>query len=104
MIFNGKYNERRALVDKANCKEGDSMVQIIVDESLRNKLHQFNEPVEICDEKGQVLARVTPVDDLSQYEPCEPQISEEELERRGRSNKWYTTDEVLAHLKSLENR
>lgn len=48
------------------------------------------------------MARVTPVGDLSEYEPWEPPISEEELQRREQSNKWHTTEQVLAHLKSLE--
>jgi hypothetical protein len=34
--------------------------------------------------------------------PFEPQVSEEELERRSHSNEpVYTTDEVLAHLEKL---
>lgn len=79
------------------------MTKVIVDDVLRNKLRNFSEPLELCDESGQTLAHVTPEVDLSQYEPWEPPISEEELRRREQSDKWYTTEEVLAHLKSLEN-
>lgn len=50
---------------------------------------------------GRVLARVMPVYDPSEYGPLEPQISEEELQRREKSDKWHTTEQVLAHLKSL---
>jgi hypothetical protein len=51
-----------------------------------------------------VLALVYPKLDLSKYEPLEPQVSEEELDRREQSTEWYTTDEVLAYLKSLEKQ
>lgn len=78
------------------------MTRIIVDEELRSKLHNLEQPLELCDESGRVLGRVVPNLDLSQYEPLEPQISREELQRRKNSDKWYTTAEVLAHLKSLE--
>lgn len=39
---------------------------------------------------------------MSMFEPLEPQVSDEELRRRSRSDeKTYTTAEVLAHLESL---
>lgn len=79
------------------------MTRIIVDDTLRNRLHNFTKPLELCDEAGRILARLVPQIDTSQFEPCEPTISEEELRRREQSNKWYSTTEVLAHLKRLEN-
>jgi hypothetical protein len=79
------------------------MTQVIVDETLRNKLHNLTQPLELCDESGRVLGRVYPTLDLSQYGPLEPQISKEELQRRKKSDKWYTTAEVLDYLKRLEN-
>ena len=57
------------------------MTRIIVDETLRNKLHNLSEPLELCDESGRLLAQLFPILDLSEYEPCEPPISEEELRR-----------------------
>jgi hypothetical protein len=80
------------------------MVKVVVDAVLRGRLRNFSEPVELCDEAGRVLARVLPLPDLSEYEPWEPPISEEELQRREQSDKWYTTEQVLAHLKSLEKQ
>jgi hypothetical protein len=78
------------------------MTQVTVDAALRTKLHNLNEPLELCDEAGRVLARVVPIPDWSEYEPLEPQVSEEELLRRARSNeKTYATAEVLAHLETL---
>jgi len=75
------------------------MTRVIVDETLRSRLHNLSEPLELCDESGRVLGRVFPALDLSQYEQWEPPIGEEELRRRERSNeRRYTTAEVLAHL------
>ena len=78
------------------------MTKIVVDETLRAKLLNLTQPLELCDESGNVLASVHPKLDLSQYGPCEPQVSEEELDRREQSTEWYTTEEVLAYLKKLE--
>jgi hypothetical protein len=78
------------------------MTRVTVDESLRARLHDLAEPLELCDSSGQVIARLFPVLDLSQYEPWEPPISEEELQRREQSEEWYTTEQLLAYLKSLE--
>ncbi len=80
------------------------MTRIILDAALREKLNNLLQPMELCDEEGRVLARLTPVYDPAEYGPLEPQISEEELRRREQSHKWYTTEQVLAHLKSLENQ
>ncbi|HJT77265.1 MAG TPA: hypothetical protein VJ739_08685 [Gemmataceae bacterium] len=79
------------------------MTRILVDEVLRGKLCNLTEDLELCDESGRVLARVLPELDLSKYEPWEPPMDEEELQRREQSTEWYTTEEMLAYLKSLEN-
>jgi hypothetical protein len=78
------------------------MTRVVVDETLRAKLLNLTQPLELCDESGRVLASLHPKLDLSQYEPLEPQVSEEELDRRMKSTQWYTTEEVLAYLKNLE--
>jgi hypothetical protein len=78
------------------------MTRVILDPTLLAKLHDLKEPLELCDETGQVRARVIPTLDLSEFEPCEPPISEEELQRLEQSNqKRYTTAQVLAHLEKL---
>ncbi len=78
------------------------MMQITVDASLASQLSGAAQPVELCDPSGQVLGRFVPLIDLSKWEPVSPDISEEELERRCRSDgKRYTTAEVLAHLERL---
>ncbi len=76
------------------------MTQIILDAALRKKLHNLNQPLELCDETGHVLARVIPILDPSDYEKVEPEITPEEVERR-RNEPEYSTAEVLAHLEKL---
>jgi hypothetical protein len=78
------------------------MTRVIVTETLRSLLPDLTQPLELCDTSGRVLARVLPVFDPDQYEPWEPSFSEEELRQQEQSAKWYTTAEVLAHLKRLE--
>jgi len=74
------------------------MTQVIVDAETRTKLRNLAESFELCDETGRVLGRFTP----EPAELREPQVSDEELLRRSRSNeKTYTTDEVLAYLEQL---
>ena len=78
------------------------MAQVFFDATLRSKLDNLSQPLEICDESGRVVGRVFPCLDRSQFEPMVPQVSEEELDRRERANeKRYTTAEVLAYLEKL---
>ena len=85
-------------------REEPIMSPIIVDAALSSKLDQQFQPVELCDPSGRVLGQFIPKVDLSQYEPLEPQVSEEELDRREQETESYTTEEVLAYLKSLEKQ
>jgi hypothetical protein len=77
------------------------MNQIIVDQSLRSKLHNFSEPLDLCDETGQVLARLVPIRMFAPAEIQEPPISEEELQRREAETESYSTAEMLRYLETL---
>ena len=78
------------------------MTRIVVDALLRERLQGFAAPLELCDDEGRVLARLTPVYDPEEYDPLDPPISEEELDRREKSSdRRYTTEEVLRHLEQL---
>lgn len=77
------------------------MTQIILDPSLANKLTNLSQVVELCDTSGRVLGRFVPAVDLSEWEPVSPDVSEEELDQREQATEWYTTEEVLAHLRNL---
>jgi hypothetical protein len=75
------------------------MTTVTVDDTLRNKLHNFSQPLKLCDETGRVVGRFVPEANLAEWEPVSPDISDEELQRRLTSKeKRYTTAEVLAHL------
>ena len=78
------------------------MTQIVVDAELRGKLHNLRQPLELCDESGQVLAWLTPVLNPAGARSMEPPpLSEEELQRREQEPGAYSTAEVLAHLEKL---
>jgi hypothetical protein len=78
------------------------MTRLIVDEFLRSRLNNFAEPLELCDASGRVLARLVPVVDWLDLEPCEPEISDEELREREQSDEWLSSDQVQEHLRRLE--
>jgi hypothetical protein len=78
------------------------MTRIIVDASLLDKLGNLAQPLELCDDKGRVLAQVVPAPSTHEYDLTEPEITEKELQRREASDKWYTTEQILEHLRGLE--
>lgn len=79
------------------------MTQIILDADAVSKLNGVVQPVELCDPSGRVLGQFVPRIDMSEWEPITPDVSEEELDRREKSNeKRYTTAEVLAYLEKLK--
>jgi hypothetical protein len=79
-----------------------AMTRILLDETLKAKLHNLTQPLELCDETGRVLGRFFPTPDLSQYEPLEPSFNEEELRQQEQANEnCYTTGEVVAYLEKL---
>jgi hypothetical protein len=90
-------------IEGASWKHEDRiMTRIVVDEALLSRLHNLAEPLELCDASGRVLGRFVPEFDPAEYEGLEPQISDEELDRRSQSReRMYTTDEVLAYLEGL---
>jgi hypothetical protein len=85
---------------KLNEKGWNVMSQIIVDAAMRMKLTNLSRSVDLCDESGIVIARLVPVLDQSQFEPVEPIISAEELQRR-RQEPDFSTAEVIAFLEKL---
>ena len=77
------------------------MVKITLDTATIERLQGLVQPAELCDEAGHTLVRVLPVYDPAPYD-LERKISNEELERRFASDEpRYTTEEVIAHLRSL---
>jgi hypothetical protein len=74
----------------------------MLDSGLSSRLYELCQTVELCDPSGKVLGRFVPAPDPLDWEPITPEITEEELDRRQQSNEWYTTQQVLERLASLE--
>lgn len=78
------------------------MTRLVVDAALLNKLGNLSDMIELCDDGGRVLAQVVPSPSSDEYDLSEPPISESELARREASDKWYTSEQVLQRLRTLQ--
>jgi len=80
------------------------MTRIILDPATSARLGAVAGRAELCDNAGRTLGYFTPAVDRALYEGVEIPFSEEELARADKEaeGRTYTTAEVLAHLKSLE--
>jgi hypothetical protein len=77
------------------------MKKVLFDAVLKEKLSDLDEPIELCDEEGRVVARILPMPDPDR-DDLVPPISDEELrERLDNPGRLYTTAEVIAYLESL---
>ena len=75
---------------------------VVVDEVMRAKLATADGTVELMAQDGTLLGKFTPTTQKVQYD-LDPGISEEELarQRADKTSPTYTTEEVLAKLRSL---
>jgi len=78
------------------------MTKILVDETLRAKLHDLTQPLELCDAEGHILGRFTPVLDPALFD-LQPPFTEEEIKQLllDKGGKTYSTAEVIAYLEKL---
>lgn len=72
-----------------------------------NAVHTFataSGPIELTAPDGRVLGRFVPVEASKKMSYPELEITDEEFERRinDRTVRWYTADEVMARLRSLQ--
>jgi hypothetical protein len=74
------------------------MTQIFVDATLREKLQNLSQPLELLDENGELLGRFIPTPKLPDELTREPQLTEEEWKRLEDEPARYSTAEVLAYL------
>lgn len=73
-----------------------------VDKDTANRLSALNDSQYICSPDGRILGHYVPLEGIAYVEDLEPPpMSKEETQRRLSEN-WFTTEEVLARLKSLE--
>lgn len=74
------------------------MPSMVLDEATRQQLSTVNKSTLLYDTAGNVIGMFTPANTLN----APPYLSDEEIERRANSEKRYTTEEVLKHLKGLK--
>jgi hypothetical protein len=82
-------------------KNGISMSELILPDSVANQLQGLSHVVHLCDASGKRIGSFVPKVDPSEWE-IEPELSDEELRRIEQSSEWYSTDEVLRHLEKLD--
>jgi len=74
------------------------MTKLMVDETLPGRLAEREFPAELCDSSGRVIGAFIPVSLRDVYDCLEPQVSEEELERRSREESGRSLADILADL------
>jgi hypothetical protein len=72
-------------------------MRVYLDETLRTKLFNLQQPLEFCDATGNVVGWFTPVKPGPMPEPL---LNEEDLQQREQEPD-YSTVEVLAYLEKL---
>jgi hypothetical protein len=87
MIGTGRSTER-----------GEAMTRVIVDPVTRAKLANAHNPLELCDDSGNVLGHFIPLPESTRGDKREPQIGEEELDRRERAGGGRGFAEIMADL------
>ena len=79
------------------------MTRITIDDELRQKLLNFSQDIELCDDQGYVIARVqrsTPLNDPENWVELTPPMSEEELQAALNSNEpGISTAELKEYLR-----
>jgi hypothetical protein len=82
------------------------MISLVADEAMLAVLRHANEVAEIRDSAGAIIGFFAPVslEHAHLYAKAAAQINPQEIQRRkDKQGKYYTTQEVLDHLKSLES-
>lgn len=74
------------------------MNRVVVDPVTLAKLRDVWQTLELCDKDGQVVGRFIPIVDRSKCADLEPQVSEEELDRRERAGEGRPLADILADL------
>jgi hypothetical protein len=77
------------------------MTRVILDDAALAKLRRVTTTAEVCDPEGHVIGQFIPIVSSVPYVGLEPDISEEELQRRERQGGGRTLAEIM---KDLEKR
>jgi hypothetical protein len=74
------------------------MTKLTLPGEIGRQLTAAGQCIELCNEGGQTIGFFTPV---AAEQPRGPKVGDDELARREREEATYSTDEVLAHLRTL---
>jgi hypothetical protein len=74
------------------------MTKLTLSGDIGRQLTAVHDCVELCDEGGRTIVFFAPAVEGT---PRGPRVSDEDLARREREEPTYSTDEVLAHLRTL---
>ena len=77
------------------------MNKIILDSAILAALPNLDHFAELCDPSGRTLGYFTPAVDPALYAELDVVIDEDELLRRAKEDRRYTTAEVIEHLERL---
>jgi hypothetical protein len=83
------------------------MTRVTVDAEMRKKLMDCSQLLELCDENGDVLAKLVPSPrwtDPENWESLGPEPSDEEVEREIEAGDFYTTQELMDEIKKLNDK
>jgi hypothetical protein len=82
------------------------MTRVTVDAELKKKLLDCTTPLELCDERGYVLAKLTPSTpwtDPENWEKLGPEPSDEEIQSEiDAGERTYTTQELIDEIKKAK--
>ena len=76
------------------------MNRVVVDQATVEKLRGVCDQLELCDAAGNVLGRFFPVVTGTEFPGMEPQISEEEIQRRLHEGGGRPLADILADLEA----
>jgi hypothetical protein len=91
---------------RVSIESGDNlMTTIAVSRSLADALGKATQPIRLVDDQGKLLGSFAPAESVADDANALSAEEISELKRRMSSaGPWYTTDEVLAYIQSLEQR
>ena len=74
------------------------MTRLTLDNATCAVLGNVTRRVELCDESGRILGFFTPLADSLHYQDIQPQVSDEELDRREREQGGRSLEDILTDL------
>jgi hypothetical protein len=79
------------------------MTRVMLDAELRKRLLNCTTPLELCDESGNVLAKLAPCtreSESNDWIDLTPEVTDEEIQKEIESGEeTYSTEELIAEMK-----